>query len=236
MQTTETHIVLESSFEEDNYTSYVCEKYDLQMKEKVTSIIPMINVDELNSFEWNIGLICGNSGSGKSTILNKLGEIKTPTYDFSKPICSQFPHLSEQEVCDLLSSMGLASVPLWLHKPNELSNGEKARLDLCWLITNAKEGEILLIDEFTSVINRSAAQSLSYCFQRYVRKHGLKVILASCHYDCVDFLNCDFIYNLNKQENGLCEIERFIYTDSKDYEVYSQIKPKNELTEKKKIQ
>ena len=229
------NIILQSSFIKDTYTDYVCEKYDLQKKEKVTSIIPMINVDELNSFEWNIGLICGNSGSGKSTILNKLGEIKTPTYDFSKPICSQFPHLSEQEVCDLLSSMGLASVPLWLHKPNELSNGEKARLDLCWLIANAKEGEILLIDEFTSVINRSAAQSLSYCFQRYVRKYNLKVIIACCHFDIIEWVSPDWLYSLSKQENGQCEIERFIYTDSKDYEVYSQIKHKNELSERKNL-
>lgn len=229
------NIQLESIFIKDNFTDYVCEKYDLQIDDTITTTIPMINLDELFSFDWNIGLICGNSGSGKSTLLKRLGEIKVPTYDYSKPICSQFTHLSEQEVCELLSSMGLASVPLWLHKPNELSNGEKARLDLCWLIANAKDGEILLIDEFTSVINRSAAQSLSYCFQRYVRQHNMKVILASCHYDIIEWLSLDWIYSLSKQENGQCEIERFIYTDSKHYEVYSQINPKNELSSKKKI-
>ena len=26
-----------------------------------------LNIDELNTFNWNIGIICGNSGSGKST-------------------------------------------------------------------------------------------------------------------------------------------------------------------------
>ena len=228
-------IILENIVNQDTYTNYVCEKFDIQTKDKVITTIPMINLGELETFDWNIGLICGNSGSGKSTILRHIGEIKTPTYDMSKCVCSQFPHMSEEEVCELLSSMGLASVPLWLHKPNELSNGERARLDLCWLVANVKEGEIILIDEFTSVINRSSAQSLSYCFQKYLRKHNLKAIVASCHYDCLSYLNSDFIYNLNKQENGQCEIERFIYTDSKDYEVYSQINPKHELTEKKKI-
>ena len=228
-------IILESVFEEDNYTSYVCEKYDLQMKEKVTSIIPMINVEELNSFDWNIGLICGNSGSGKSTILNKLGEIKTPIYDFSKPVCSQFPHLTEQEVCDLLLAVGLASIPMWLQFPDKLSNGEQARLDVCWLLANAQEDEILLIDEWTSVVNRHTAISMSIALQRYARSKNLRIILSSCHYDILSALNCDWVYNLNKQENGQCEIERFIYTNSKDYELYKNINPKDELTEKMKI-
>ena len=229
------NIILQSSFIKDTYTDYVCEKYDLQVDDIVTSIIPMINLEELFSFDWNIGLICGNSGSGKSTILKELGEIKTPVYDYDKPICSQFPHLAEQEVCDLLSSMGLAAVPLWLHKPNELSNGERARLDLCWLIANAKEGELLLIDEFTSVIDRLAASSLSYCFQKYVRKHNLKVIIACCHFDIIEWVSPDWLYSLSKQENGQCEIERFIYTDSKDYKIYSQIHFKNELSERKNL-
>ena len=96
-------IELISTVFEDNFTSYLSEKYDLQVTSEHKTIIPMINEDELNSFQWNIGLICGNSGSGKSTILKNMKNFKdfTPSYDMDKPIISQFPNLSEEEVCDL---------------------------------------------------------------------------------------------------------------------------------------
>lgn len=228
-------IILEHIINQDSYVDYVCEKFDIQNREKVITTIPTLNVGELQSFNWNIGLICGNSGSGKSTILKHLGELRTPTYDMTKCVCSQFPHLTESEVCELLMAVGLASVPTWLRLPNQLSNGEKARLDICWLLANAREDEIILIDEFTSTVNRSAASSISYGLARYVRQKNLKVILASCHFDIIPWLNTDFVFNLNKQENGECEIERFIYTDSKEYETYKNIKEQDELTDRKPI-
>ena len=211
------NIILKSDIIKDNYTDYITEKFDLQVTNEIISQIPMINIEELDSFEWNIGLICGNSGSGKSTILKHLGEIIEPSYDYNKCIVSQFPHLSEQEVCDLLSSVGLSSIPIWLHKPHELSNGEKARLDICWYLANAKQGSFVLIDEFSSVINRNASQSMSYALQRYVRNKNIKVILASCHFDIIEWLNPDWIFNLNKQHDGGCDIEHYIYNETKTY-------------------
>ena len=137
-------VLLKSKIEVDNFTEYVCDKYDLQTREEIVTEVPLVNLDEINSFDWNIGLICGNSGSGKSTLLNVIGEIKKPTYDYNKSIISQFQHMNEHDVCNLLSSVGLSSVPVWLHKPNELSNGERARLDLCWILANANDGETIL--------------------------------------------------------------------------------------------
>jgi ABC-type ATPase with predicted acetyltransferase domain len=139
--------------------------------------------------------------------------------------------MSEHDVCELLSSVGLSSVPVWLHKPNELSNGERARLDLCWILANAKENEIILYDEFSSVINRAVAKSMSYALQRYVREKNLKIILASCHFDIIEWLNPDWVFNLNKQTNGECEIERFIYKDDEEYQLYNNINKKDILTD-----
>ena len=139
--------------------------------------------------------------------------------------------MSEHDVCELLSSVGLSSVPVWLHKPNELSNGERARLDLCWILANAKENEIILYDEFSSVINRAVAKSMSYALQRYVREKNLKIILASCHFDIIEWLNPDWVFNLNKQTNGECEIERFIYKDDEEYQLYNNINKKDILSD-----
>lgn len=229
------HIVLSSKVNVDKYTEYVCEKFDLQNREENKTIIPMLNRDELSTFDWNIGLICGNSGSGKSTILNLLGEVRTALFDNDKSIVSQFEHLSEEEVVDLLQSLSLSSVPVWLNKPSELSNGERARLDICYQLANAKDCDIILIDEYSSTVNRSSAKSMSYALQRYIRKKNLKIILASCHFDIIEWLNPDWIYNLNKQDNGICEIERLIYNDNEEYKTYQMINKNNILSEKYEI-
>ena len=224
-------LFLKSNVSVDNYTEYVCDKYDLQTREEIITEVPLLDTSELSDFKWNVGVLCGNSGSGKSTLLSTLGEPKNPIYDYSKSIISQFPHMSEHDVCELLSSVGLSSVPVWLHKPNELSNGERARLDLCWILANAKDNEIILYDEFSSVINRAVAKSMSYALQRYVREKNLKIILASCHFDIIEWLNPDWVFNLNKQTNGECEIERFIYKDDEEYQLYNNINKKDILTD-----
>ena len=227
-------LFLRSNVSVDNYTEYVCEKYDLQTREEIITEVPLLDTSELSDFKWNVGVLCGNSGSGKSTLLSTLGEPKNPIYDYSKSIISQFPHMSEHDVCELLSSVGLSSVPVWLHKPNELSNGERARLDICWLLANVKN-QTIFCDEFTSVVNRQCAKSLSFALQRYVRKNNLQIILASCHFDIIEWLNPDWVFNLNKQNEGNVDIERLIYKDSEEYKTYDNINKNNILTEKYEI-
>jgi hypothetical protein len=43
-------------------------------------------------------------------------------------------------------------------------------------------------------------------------------------------LNPDWIFNLNKQTNGECEIERLIYKDDEEYALYNNINEKDILT------
>lgn len=215
-------IVIKSSVNHDNFTKYLCDKFDLNVGNELVTMIPSFDERELDKFDWNIGLICGNSGSGKSTILSSIGSVHELSYDMSKSIISQFTDLSEEEAVELLCGVGLSSVPTWLHKPNELSNGEKARFDLCYsLYLSLKNGSTAFIDEFTSVVNRDCAKSLSYSLQRFARKRNMKVVLASCHFDIIEWLKPDWIFNLNKQNNGECEIEHLVYQDN--YEVYKRI-------------
>ena len=228
-------ITLESKIENDNYTQFIYDNYDIQNKEKTVTEVPIPSkedMEEMNKDNWNILLICGKSGSGKSTILNKVyGTIKPITYDHSRCVISQFPRLTEEEVCDLLSSIGLASVPTWLRKPQELSNGERARLDIAKAIYDANGG-IVLLDEYTSVVNRAAAKSMSHALQRYARQKGLKIIIASCHFDIVEWLQPDYMFNLeHRDENGEVEMEKMVYEDIKDYNVYQSPRDIDILTE-----
>lgn len=228
-------ITLESSIVNDNYTQFLYDSYDIQNKEKTVTEVPIPSkedMEEMNKDNWDILLICGKSGSGKSTILREIyGDVKPVEYDYAKCVISQFPRLTEEEVCDLLSSIGLASVPTWLRKPQELSNGERARLDIAKAIYDANGG-VVLLDEYTSVVNRSAAKSMSHALQRYVRQKGLKIIVASCHFDIIEWLQPSHIFNLeHRDENGEVEMEKMVYSDDIDYNVYQSPRDIDILTE-----
>lgn len=228
-------IVLESNIVNDNYTQFLYDSYDIQNREKTVTEVPIPSKEDMeamNKDDWNILLICGKSGSGKSTILREIyGDVKPIEYDYDKCVISQFPRLSEEEACDLLSSMGLSSVPTWLRKPQELSNGERARLDIAKAIYDANGG-VVVLDEYTSVVNRTAAKSMSHALQRYVRQKGLKVIIASCHFDIIEWLQCDYMFNLeHRDENGEVEMEKMVYEDGKDYNAYQSPRDIDILTE-----
>ena len=230
------NILLTSKINNSEYTEYLYEKYDIQNKEETTTIVPMINKDELESFDWNIGIIVGNSGSGKSTILRKL-KLGTceQAYNYTNPIISQFPNKSPEEVCELFFGMGLSSIPTLLRRVGELSNGEFARFELAWKIGTARNGDTIYIDEFTSVVNRDVAKSMSFALQRYIRKHNLHIILASCHFDIIEWLQPDWVFNLNKQKDNECEIERFIYVGEKPYDHYNKLDVKEILSDARNI-
>ena len=230
------NIILTSNIINSEYTEYLYEKFDIQNREQTTTIVPMINEKELESFEWNIGIILGNSGSGKSTVLNKLRIGTTEmAYNYEKPIIAQFPNKSPEEVCELYFGIGLSSIPTLLRRVGQLSNVEFARFELAWKIGTAKDGDTIFIDEFTSVVNRDVAKSMSFALQRYIRKHNLHIILASCHFDIIEWLQPDWVFNLNKQKNNECEIEHFIYAGPQPYEEYNKLDEKEILSDAKPI-
>ena len=228
-------ITLRSEIVNDKYTEYLYKHYDIQTKDYTATDVPLIpqdDWDKMYSGEWNILLICGKSGSGKSTLLKEIGTPPKLEYDYTKAVVSQFPNLDEEEVCDLLCGVGLSSVPTWLRKPQELSNGERARLDLCMSLYRAREAGIALIDEFSSVVNRDVAKSMSYALQRYVRQKKLKVVICSCHFDIIEWLTPDYIFNLeHKDKDGNVELERMVYADDTDYNVYQSVTWEESLSE-----
>lgn len=66
------NIVLNSSVKQDNYTDYISRAFDLHVSDVMSVTIPMhFSLDNLG--KWNIGVICGASGTGKSQILKRLG-------------------------------------------------------------------------------------------------------------------------------------------------------------------
>lgn len=227
------HIIKKPNDYSDENVEYIKKKYDLQSQDCHEVRIPLIDKEELQSFDWNIFLIIGNSGSGKSTILNELFKenILKLELDYSKPIISQFEGRTPEEVCSVFESVGMNSIPVWLHTPNQLSAGEFSRFELAYNLLKQPKGSLVVIDEYTSLINRECAMSMSHTLQRYIRENNLKIVLASVHFDVIDWLQPDVIFNLNKKD---AELERIVY-DGMPYRKHQTIEPKDILTEKLQV-
>lgn len=199
-------ITLTSPVTKDRYTDYIESAYDLVIEDRNTVNIPLnFRISELQ--EWSVLLIVGASGSGKTAILNSLGGGQVAVFDDSKSVISNFENLEPEDAAKILCAVGLSSVPTWVRPYRALSNGERYRAGLAWLLAHAEVGETIRVDEYTSVVDRNVAKSMSVALQKYVRANGLKVILASCHYDIIEWLQPDYIYDLGKGgvlERGDC--------------------------------
>ena len=188
-------ILLKTKIERDAFVDYVIEAFDIQdAEESTTRISNNMYLPE----SWNIGVIYGGSGTGKSTLLRKFGEIKTPTFDPTKPLISNFNFTTPEDAANILSSMGLASVPSWLRPFQTLSNGEQDRARIAYLIGSASNDEIVLIDEFTSVVDRDVAKAMSNSISKFIQRTGKRIILASCHFDIMEWIKPNWIYSPTK--------------------------------------
>lgn len=104
------------------------------------------------------------------------------------------PEKSLNEVTASLSAVGLGDVPAWLRPFKVLSNGEQFRAGLARLICEAPDKAI--IDEFTSVVDRQIAKIGASAFAKSFRKNkGKQIVLLSCHYDIIDWLQPDWVYD-----------------------------------------
>jgi len=99
--------------------------------------------------------------------------------------------------------MGLSSVPTWLRPFHTLSNGEQYRATLAYLVASVKDGEVILVDEYTSVVDRDVAKAMSFALQKYIRRENKRIIVASCHYDIIEWLMPDWI--CSPQKGGVLE-------------------------------
>jgi ABC-type lipoprotein export system ATPase subunit/GNAT superfamily N-acetyltransferase len=183
-----------SKIPNDDYTQHIYTAYDIQNKEETITEIEN-NLTGIKTFDWNIGVIFGGSGSGKTSILKTMGELADATFDPQKALVSNFDWLTPDAACKLLSSMGLSSVPCWLRPFHTLSNGEQYRAMLAYKVGKAKPGETILIDEYTSVVDRDVAKAMSNALQKYIRRENKKIILASCHFDIMEWLRPDWTYS-----------------------------------------
>ena len=157
-------------------------------------------IDEPDAEPWQIGLVVGPSGSGKSSIgariWGKNALWGNDAWPRDKPIVDVIaPDITGgwQIVTGALSSVGLGDVPAWLRPYHVLSTGEKFRAMLARLVCEAPACAV--VDEFTSVVDRQIAKVGASAFAKTWRRTGGQVVLLSCHYDIIDWLTPDWIFD-----------------------------------------
>lgn len=166
--------------------------YDIQQKNVVEHFCGNIDLPE----KWNIGLIVGRSGGGKTTIAKELfGEYMIDKYEYkSQSILDDMPaSASTKDIANALTAVGFASPPSWLKPYAVLSNGEKMRCDIARAMLENRE--MVVFDEFTSVVDRNIAQISSLAIQKAIRRKDAKFIAVTCHYDVQEWLMPDWVFN-----------------------------------------
>lgn len=180
--------MINSTVKVDEITKKLSQSFDYEFTGTSQFDVPqMPNIP----IKFGIGLIVGPSGSGKSTLLKQFGTEGIVTWHSDKAICSHFA--TAEEAQSRLSAVGLNSIPTWMRPYHVLSTGEKFRADLARRLSNNA-----VVDEFTSVVDRNVAKSCSYALRRYCDQQKLNgMVLASCHYDIIEWLQPDWVFDTN---------------------------------------
>jgi GNAT superfamily N-acetyltransferase len=133
---------------------------------------------------WHTGLIVGPSGCGKTTIANHLWPERgvPPAWPADRAVVDGFPKERPFHV---------------------LSTGQQFRVNMARLIAASAAGgdrqTPIVVDEFTSVVDRTVAQIGSAAVARAVRVRGLRLVAVTCHEDVEEWLTPDWVYRPAEQ-------------------------------------
>ena len=193
------------------YNFDIVKKSDIEKTFRVAKVMADFDVSIEHSFEhfigeiklpekWNIGVIVGASGTGKSTIAKELFSdcyIKQFEYNAKSVIDDMPKSKSVDEIEKMFYAVGFGSVPSWLKPYSVLSNGEKMRVDLAKALL---EKDKVCFDEFTSVVDRNVAQTACIAINKTIKTQNKQFIAVSCHYDILEWLQPDWVFDTNEMK------------------------------------
>lgn len=161
---------------------------------------------------FGVGAIVGPSGTGKSILLSEFGTPETHEWDASRAIVSQVAPTPD-EALEVLSSVGLNTIPSWLKPFHVLSLGEQFRANLARSVRNGA-----VFDEFTSVVDRHTAMSASRSLRRYIDQRKLKgIVVATCHEDILPWLDPDWTF---RTDTGTLSVGRSVLRPTIELDIY----------------
>lgn len=150
---------------------------------------------------WKIGLIVGPSGSGKSTIARTaFGDVlyQNASWPSDRAVIDAFGDGGIIELTGLLTSVGFGSPPGWLRPYHVLSGGERFRCDLARALRSGQHAGLVAFDEFTSVVDRTAAQFGAAALAKALRAGQIatRFVAVTCHYDVAEWLEPDWVVDM----------------------------------------
>jgi ABC-type polar amino acid transport system ATPase subunit len=204
-------------------------KFDLPSEKIIEHFKGDINISE----NWQIGMIVGKSGTGKTTIAKQLFENAYITsYEYSaETVLDDMPkECTVEDITSAFNSVGFSSPPSWLKPYSVLSNGQKMRVDLARAIL--EKNKFFVFDEFTSVVDRNVAQIASFAMQKAIRKTDKQFIAITCHFDVQDWLLPDWVFNTDtmtfqnfegqKKNRPKIKFEIFNYGDKTIWKMFAK--------------
>jgi hypothetical protein len=182
----------EVEIESTQRTELLSSMFEVPAKTKLSVSLTGESDHDRGDRDYNIGLIVGPSGSGKTLLLNSIfGAPKKLQFE-ARSVIDDFPSFcSMEDISRVCQSVGFNTIPSWLRPYSVLSNGERFRVDTAIRLLDS--GDVTTVDEFTSVVDRQVAQFACHAIQRYVRETKKKLVVASCHYDIINWLQPDWI-------------------------------------------
>lgn len=159
----------------------------------------------------------GPSGSGKSTLARAaFGNACYAAGPWAKDraIIDSLGDAPIQKITHTLTAVGLGSPPAWLKPYAVLSNGEKFRCELARALLSTanrpREENLLVFDEFTSLVDRSVAKIASAAVSRAIRSGRLncRLVAVTCHADVVPWLEPDWVLDLAPPQSAGPQLQR----------------------------
>ena len=180
--------------------------FDVAASEKATTVIHYDKIPTLDE-DWQIGLIVGPSGTGKTSVARAEWEqyfYQGHQWPEKASVMDGFPEeMRVKEITALMTAVGFSSPPSWLKPYHVLSNGEKFRCDLARGLASVNADRPLVVfDEFTSVVDRNVAKVASFAVSKAVRGGKVKgrFVAVSCHYDIAEWLEPDWVLDMSTGE------------------------------------
>jgi energy-coupling factor transporter ATP-binding protein EcfA2 len=144
--------------------------------------------------------VTGPSGAGKSTLVRQilssdprfraLPEVEDPQVAPIDLVPGPF-----EEALAVLAEVGLAEGPALATQFGFLSDGQRYRTRLAMLL--ASGATHLCIDEFLTLVDRVAARTIAWRFQRLCRRRGLVAVVATSHDDLLEVLGPDTVVSIS---------------------------------------
>jgi len=190
--------IVKKSMTDNTFRSQaIKDKYDIQ-----NSVITERFVGDIDlSADWQIGIIWGNSGTGKTTIAKEIFKSDYfVNYRYTHNcVLDDFPKdIPTKKIFSMLNSVGFSSPPSWLKPYKVLSTGEQMRINLARsLLAN---NNTIVFDEFTSVVDRNIAKIGSFAISKAIKKTKKRFVAVTCHSDVTEWLLPDWEFCTNNMQ------------------------------------